>query len=104
MSLVFQTPDPISEIRNWTMLLYVLIGLCLSLAGVAGLQLMYMFYLDRLDKQRKKHLHDLQLECRRLTNRLVEVENELNMKNEILAVAYPDFDDEEAWADVIEER
>ena len=86
------------------MLLYVLIGLCLSLAGVAGLQLMYMFYLDRIDKQRKKHLHDLQLECRRLTNRLAEVEHELQMKNEIIAVAYPDFDDEEAWADVIEER
>ena len=86
------------------MLLYVLIGLCLSLAGVAGLQLMYMFYLDRLDKQRKKHLHDLQLECRRLTSRLVEVETELKMKNEILAVAYPEFEDEEAWADLIEER
>ena len=86
------------------MLLYVLIGLCLSLAGVAGLQLMYMFYLDRIDKQRKKHLHDLQLECRRLSNRLAEVEGELKVKNEILAVAYPESDDEEAWADVIEER
>ena len=86
------------------MLLYVLIGLCLSLAGVAGLQLMYMFYLDRLDKQRKKHLHELQLECRRLATRLAEVESELKMKNEILAMAYPEFDDEEAWADVIEER
>ena len=86
------------------MLLYVLIGLCLSLAGVAGLQLMYLFYLDRLDRQRKKHLHDLQIECRKLTHRLAEVENELKMKNQILAVAYPEFDDEEAWADVIEER
>ena len=86
------------------MLLYVLIGLCLSLAGVAGLQLMYLFYLDRLDRQRKKHLHELQGECRRLTKRLTDVESELKIKNEILAVAYPEYDDEEAWADVIEER
>lgn len=86
------------------MLLYVLIGLCLSLAGVAGLQLMYMFYLDRLDKQRKKHVHDLEVECRRLAKRLADTEAELKMKNEMLAVAYPEFEDEEAWADVIEER
>jgi hypothetical protein len=66
--------------------------------------LMYMFYLDRLDRQRKKHLHELQLECKRLANRLVEIEEELKIKNEILAVVYPEFEDEEAWADVIEER
>lgn len=86
------------------MLLYVLIGLCLSLAGVAGLQLMYLFYLDRIDKLRKKHVKKLEAECRRLSTRLAEVENELGMKNEILAVAYPEFEDEEAWADVIDER
>ena len=95
-----------SKIQNLKseIMLYVLIGLCLSLAGVAGLQLMYMFYLDRIDRQRKKHVHDLELQCRRLASRLVEVENELKMKNDILAVAYPEFEDEEAWADVIDER
>ena len=86
------------------MLLYVLIGLCLSLAGVAGLQLMYMFYLDRLDKERKKRLHDLEIECRRLSSRLTEAESELKTKNEMLEVAYPEFEDEEAWADLIDER
>lgn len=86
------------------MLLYVLIGLCLSLAGVAGLQLMYMFYLDRIDRERKKHVHALETECRRLSRRLDEVESELKVKNEMLAVAYPEFEDEEHWADVIEER
>ncbi len=86
------------------MLLYVLIGLCLSLAGVAGLQLMYMFYLDRLDRERKKHVHDLEVECRRLANMLAEADRELKIKTELLSVAYPEFDDEEAWADVIEER
>ena len=86
------------------MLLYVLIGLCLSLAGVAGLQLMYMFYLDRLDKQRKRHVHQLEVECRRLGALLEEAERELKVKTELIAVAYPEFEDEEAWADVIEDR
>ncbi|HUR98459.1 MAG TPA: hypothetical protein VMZ26_10380 [Pyrinomonadaceae bacterium] len=86
------------------MLLYVLIGLSLSLAGVAGLQLMYLFYLDRLDKQRKRHVHQLEAECRRLASLLVEAERELKVKTELISVAYPDFEDEEAWADVIEDR
>jgi len=93
-----------SKIQNRTMLLYVLIGLCLSLAGVAGLQLMYMFYLDRLDRHRKRHVHQLEAECRRLTNLLAEAERELKIKTELISVAYPEFEDEEAWADVIEDR
>ena len=68
------------------MLLYVLIGLCLSLAGVAGLQLTYMFYLDRID------------------NELASVKSELKMKNDMLAAAFPEFGEEEAWADVIDDR
>ncbi len=86
------------------MLLYVLIGLCLSLAGVAGLQLMYMFYLDRIDNERKKRVHELEIECRRLSSKLTEAKRELAAKEELLAVAYPEFEDEEAWADLIDER
>ena len=94
--------NPKSKIHN--RMLYVLIGLCLSLAGIAGLQLMYMIYLDRIDGERKKRVHELEIECRRLTVRLAEAERELSMKDEILATAYPEFEDEEAWADVIDER
>ena len=86
------------------MLLYVLIGLCLSLAGIASLQLMYMFYLDRIDRERKKRVHELEIECRRLGSRLVQMESELRMKDAMLAITYPEFEDEEAWADVIDER
>ena len=86
------------------MLLYVLIGLCLSLAGIASLQLLYMFYLDRIDRERKKRVHELEIECRRLGSRLVQVETELRLKDAMLAMAYPEFEDEEAWADVIDER
>ena len=86
------------------MLLYVLIGLCLSLAGVAGLQLMYMFYIDRIDKERKKRVHELEVEHKRISARLAEVESELEIKSEMLAAAYPEYEDEEAWADLIDER
>ena len=86
------------------MLVYVLIGLCLSLAGVAGLQLMYMFYIDRLDKERKKRVHELEVEYKRLSARLAEAESELEAKNEMLATAFPEYEDEEAWADLIDDR
>jgi hypothetical protein len=86
------------------MLLYVLIGLCLSLAGVAGLQLMYMFYIDRIDKERKKRVHELEVEYKKLVARLAEAESELDIKNEMLAAAFPEYEDEEVWADLIDER
>ncbi len=86
------------------MLLYVLIGLCLSLAGIAGLQLMYMFYLDRIDRERKKRVHELEIECRRLSTRLTEAESEIKVKDGMLAVAYPELEHEDAWADVLDER
>ncbi len=36
------------------MMLYILIGLSLSLTGVAGLQFFYMMYLERIDREQKK--------------------------------------------------
>ncbi len=86
------------------MWLYVLIGLCLSLSGVAALQMMYLFYLDRLDKERKKRLHQLEIECRKLSTQLADVRSEIEVKNDLLATAFPEFEDEEAWADVLDDR
>ena len=86
------------------MLLYVLIGLCLTLAGVAGLQMMYMFYLDRLDKERKKRLHELEIRCKNLAHRLEEAEGRIDEQNEMLEALYSEIEDNEAWADVIDER
>jgi len=84
------------------MLLYFLICLSLSLAGIAGLQLMYTFYLDRLDKERKKRLHELEHECKHLRHLLEEAETTIAEQDQIIAAVYPD--DEEAWADVIGDR
>lgn len=86
------------------MLIYILIVLCLSLAGVAALQMMYMFYLDRLDKERKKRLHELEIRCKDLGKRLVDAERRIEEQNQMIEALYTEFDDEEAWADVLDDR
>ena len=86
------------------MLLYVLICLSLSLAGVAGLQLMYMIYLDRIDRERRKRVHELEVRCRSLAGQLAEAEDKISNQQRLLDSVYPETEDEEAWADVIDER
>ena len=86
------------------MLLYFLICLSLSLAGIAALQLMYTFYLDRLDQERKKRVHELEQECKRLRRLLDDADKRIEQQEQIIAELCPGYDDEEAWADVIGDR
>ncbi|MGD9563443.1 MAG: hypothetical protein AB7F88_15600 [Pyrinomonadaceae bacterium] len=87
------------------MLYYVLIGLCLSLVGVAGLQLTYLFYLDRLDRERRKRLVELEHRCRSLSAQLSAARSRIEEQDlliENLEVLHQRY--EEVWADVIEEN
>jgi 16S rRNA C1402 (ribose-2'-O) methylase RsmI len=90
------------------MMLYVLICLCLSLAGVAGLQFFYMVYLERIDRERKKRINELERHAKYLAHRLEDAEVQLSEQNKLLEAVYDEFEDEngeeEVWADVIEER
>ncbi len=86
------------------MLLYILICLSLSLAGIAGLQFTYLFYLDRLDRERKKRLSELEKECRNLSKRLRQAESQIVAHSELLETEYHDEESEESWADLIEDR
>lgn len=86
------------------MLYYVLIGLSLVLTGVAGLQMAYMFYLDRLDKDRKKRLRQLERRCKNLALRLEQAESKIEELNVVLELHNQDQTDEEQWADVIDDR
>ncbi len=87
------------------MLIYVLIGLCLVLTGVAGLQFTYLFYLDRLDRERKKHLHQLERRCARIAERLEIAERRVQEQSEYIAALDADGGlDNERWADVIDDR
>jgi hypothetical protein len=85
------------------MLLYALIGLCLVLVGVAGLQFSYLFYADRLQAERRKHLERLERRCAELTARL-DAADDLIAEQASRLESYGLRSDDEAWADVIEER
>ena len=89
------------------LLTYGLICLSLSLAGVAGLQFFYMAYLERLDRSRKRRIHDLEQHCKYLTSRLKETEAQITEQNDLIEAIYDELDvedEEEVWADVIEDR
>ncbi|MDQ3062628.1 MAG: hypothetical protein M3R14_07155 [Acidobacteriota bacterium] len=87
------------------MMWYVLIGLSLSLAGVAGLQFFYLIYLERIDREQKKRIQELERHSKHLSKRLSQAEQQIAEQDEILESIFDEFeDDDEVWADVIEDR
>ncbi|CAN5645128.1 hypothetical protein BH24ACI2_BH24ACI2_03640 [soil metagenome] len=89
------------------MMWYVLIGLSLSLAGVAGLQFFYLVYMERIDREHKKRIHELERHTKYLANRLNEAEQKISEQDNVLESIFDDFteeEEEEIWADVIEDR
>lgn len=88
------------------MMIYVLICLSLALAGVAGLQFFYMVYLERLNREQKSCIRKLERHTKYLTNRLQDAELQIVEKNAILDSFYEEYEieEEEVWADVIEEN
>ncbi|HTH50554.1 MAG TPA: hypothetical protein VL501_01390 [Pyrinomonadaceae bacterium] len=85
------------------MLMYFLIGLCLVLVGIAGLQFTYLAYADRLDGERRKYLKALEHKYSELAAKLADAEQKVAEQQELLDAAYPELK-EESWADVIEDR
>ncbi|HVF46187.1 MAG TPA: hypothetical protein VNA17_01335 [Pyrinomonadaceae bacterium] len=87
------------------MLVYALIALCLVLIGIAGLQFSYLFYIDRMYQERRKYLQALEQKCANLTARLDEAEKQAADLTVRLADLQPESAlEDDAWADVIEER
>ena len=84
------------------MLYYVLIGLSLALTGVAALQMMYLFYVDRIDKERKKRVKELERRCSNLTRRLNDAERRIAEQDEVITELYEQNGD--VWADVLDDR
>ncbi|MBK9215435.1 MAG: hypothetical protein IPM59_07520 [Chloracidobacterium sp.] len=75
------------------MLMYALIGLSLVLVGVAGLQFAYLFYIDRIYRERQRYLQGLEY-------RYNELKAQLDDAQRRLAVHEPVHE----WAEVIEEH
>ncbi len=85
------------------MLSFVLVGLSLVLLGIVGLQFMYLFYLDRVYRERKKYLHGLEHRSDHLAEQLAAANKQIAEQNEMLEAAYPKSI-EEVWAEVIDEH
>ncbi len=85
------------------MMLYILIGLSLSLAGVAGLQFFYMIYLERIDREKKRRIYELERHSKQLSVRLSEAERQIARQNLLLENMIDEVE-EEIWADVIEDQ
>jgi hypothetical protein len=87
------------------MTMIVLIGIALSLLGVAGLQFLYLSWLEQVNRSNKKRITELEHRCMYLNDRLFE--SELDVKNHAAVLAEnnltlePDEEIDEVWADVI---
>ena len=86
------------------MWLYVLICFCLALVGVVGLQLIYMAYFDRMDKERRKYLRVVENRCRSLSAPLHQAEARVKEYETLHGNISADTGTDEIWADVIDER
>lgn len=84
------------------MLMYALIGLSLVLVGIVGLQFTYLFWIDRVYRERRKYLKDLENRYAELSSRLRSAEIQVAEQAELLKTL--GYREAEAWADVIEER
>ncbi len=86
------------------MLTYFLIGLVLVLTGVAGLQFMFMFYLERMDLERKKYLRVTERRAEDLATRLRAAEVHISKQDAFIDKFSPiSKADTDAWADVIDD-
>lgn len=84
------------------MLMYALIGLSLVLVGIVGLQFTYLFWIDRVYRERRKYLKDLENRYADLNSRLRSAELRMAEQAELLETL--GYKETETWADVIEER
>ncbi len=87
-------------------MIYILLCLSLSLAGITGLLFFYLAYLDRMDKDQKNRIRELERQCQYLTNQLHISEAAMaeHVKSEeSVSSRFVDEDESEIWADVLEE-
>ncbi len=80
---------------------FVLIFIALTFVCIAAFQFLYLFYLERIEREHKNKIRELERRCKQLTEKLHETENELNeQKHFITSIS----EDNEVWADIISEH
>jgi hypothetical protein len=87
------------------MLMYTLICLLFVLIGITGFQFVYMFYFDRLDRERKQYVRSLERRSAKLLERLKQAEARVAAQDETISRHMSEhLNEDETWADVIEEH
>lgn len=86
------------------MLMSVLIGLLFVLIGTTGLQFFYLFYVDRLNRERRGYIKQLEKKTKELAAELEAAALKLAEREKMLIDAQLlDGPLEEMWDDVIED-
>ena len=81
---------------------YVLICISLTFVGIAALQFLYLAYLERIEIEHKKRIHELEKHCHDLTRKLQEAEFQLAEQSKLIEDFYEN--EEEVWAEVLEDK
>lgn len=84
------------------MLVYILIALSMALSGVSLILFMYLAYLERVEKEHKRYIRQLESKCKRLSRKLDEAETQIAEQAKMLG-EFCEYE-EEVWADFIEDR
>lgn len=79
---------------------FVLITLCLTFVGISAMQFLYVFYLERVTKDHKNYIKELENRVIHLNERLYETELELKYGDKTLN---SEFIKDEDWIDVLED-
>lgn len=82
-------------------MIYVLICISLSFVGIAGLQFLYLAYLERVELEHKKKIRQLERHCKNLSQKLQAAEFQIVKQSKLIEEIY---ENEEVWAEVIEDR
>ncbi|MBX3282989.1 MAG: hypothetical protein KF756_10980 [Acidobacteria bacterium] len=87
------------------MFTYVFIGLLFVLAGIIGLQLMFIFYIERMYKMRIDHTRTLEKEAKHMRQKIEFLEEKLSEKIALLETHGIETETkDEAWADILDDR
>lgn len=89
------------------LLVYVLIIVSLTLAGLTGMQFFYMILLEKRDRDQKKRIHDLEQRCLYLADR-INIAERKTRKVEPASKKEPESEEiaieDDLWADVLDDR
>lgn len=80
-------------------MIYVLIFISLTLATIVAFQLLYVFFLQTVEKEHKNLIRELERDRKKLQAKLSEAEQKLAQHPEIIGSIKEG--DDEMWADLI---